>query len=74
MNVSLWNVTSMVHKTEKIMEHIMDRDSDIVFLTETWLTSDFNHVTALVKNIIINYYTTEERTDLKRQVVVLGYL
>ena len=39
----------MVHKTDIIMEHITDRDSDIVFLTETWLTSDSNHVTAMVK-------------------------
>ena len=31
---ALWNVMSMVHKTEKIMEHIVDRDPDIVFLTE----------------------------------------
>ena len=49
LKCSLWNVTSMVHKTDIIMEHILDRDSDIVFLTETWLTSDFNHVTAMVK-------------------------
>ena len=39
----------MVHKTDSIMEHILDRNSDIVFLTETWLTSDCNHVTAMVK-------------------------
>ena len=31
------------------MEHILDRKSDIVFLTETWLTSDCNHVTSMVK-------------------------
>ena len=46
---ALWNVTSMMHKTDEIMEHIVDRNSDLVFLTETWLTSDNNHVTALVK-------------------------
>ena len=40
----------MVHKTERIMEHIIDRNSDVVFFTETWLPSDYNHVTALVKN------------------------
>ena len=31
------------------MEHIRDRDPDVVFLSETWLTSEENHVTALVK-------------------------
>ena len=46
----MWNVTSMVHKPEKIMEQILDRDSKIVFLTETWLSSELNHVTALVKS------------------------
>ena len=49
LKCSLWNVKSMVHKTDHIMEHILDRDSDIVFLTETWLSSDQNHVTAMIK-------------------------
>ena len=40
----------MMHKTDVIMEHVLDRNSDIVFITETWLTSDNNHVTALVKS------------------------
>ena len=40
----------MVHKTDKIMEYVRDRDSDILFISETWLTSDINHVTALVKD------------------------
>ena len=31
------------------MEHIMDRNSDIVFLTETWLQADKNSVTAEIK-------------------------
>ena len=39
----------MLKKTEDIMEHLMDRDPAIVFLSETWLKSDKNHVTALVK-------------------------
>ena len=45
----MWNVTSMVNKTPDIMEHILDRDSSIVFLSETWLISNKNYVTALVK-------------------------
>ena len=31
------------------MEHIVDRESDIVFLTETWLQFDKNSVTAEIK-------------------------
>ncbi len=31
------------------MEHVLDRNSDIVFLTETWLHSDKNAITAEIK-------------------------
>ena len=50
LKCALWNVTSMVHKTEKIMEYVLDRNSDILFISETWLTSELNHITALVKD------------------------
>ena len=32
---SMWNVTSMVNKTPKMKEHLLDRDPGIVFLSET---------------------------------------
>ena len=44
----MWNVTSMTNKTPKIMEHVMDRDPGIVFLSETWLTSDTDDITAMI--------------------------
>ena len=46
---SLWNVSSMINKTPKIMEHLLDRMPKIVFLNETWLKSDVSDITALVK-------------------------
>ena len=46
---SLWNVCSMNNKLPDIMEHIVDRNSEVVFITETWLHSDKNSVTAEVK-------------------------
>ena len=46
---SMWNVTSMVNKTPKIMEHLLDRQPSIVFISETWLKSNRNSVTALTK-------------------------
>lgn len=46
---SLWNVTSMINKTPKIMEHILDRKPGVVFLNETWLKADTSDVTALIK-------------------------
>ena len=46
----MWNVTSMVNKTALIMEHIIDRDPSIVFISETWLRSKSNDVTAMIKS------------------------
>ena len=37
---AMWNVTAMICKTEQIMEHLMDRNPSIIFLSETWLKSD----------------------------------
>ena len=34
LKCAMWNVKSMVHKTDDIMEHVLDRESDIVFLTQ----------------------------------------
>ena len=50
LKCSLWNVTSMVHQTEKIMEYIVEHDSDVLFISKTWLRTDVNNVTALVKD------------------------
>ena len=38
----------MVKKASDVMEHIIDHATDIAFVTETWLTSQFNDVTAKV--------------------------
>ena len=46
---SLWNVCSLNNKLPDLMEHILDRDSDVVFLTETWLKDDKNAITAEIK-------------------------
>ena len=46
---ALWNVWSLNNKLLDIMEHILDLDPDVVFLTETWLESDNNSVTAEIK-------------------------
>ena len=49
LRCAAWNVCSLNNKLPEIMEHILDRNSDIVFLTETWLQSDNNAITAKVK-------------------------
>ena len=70
----MWNVTSLVHKTEKIMEHILDRDPDVVFYTETWLTSDCNHVTALVKTYGYKLLHNRRKNRLKETGGGVGLL
>ena len=39
----------MNNKLPALMEHLTDSNPDIVFLTETWLTSEKNNITAEVK-------------------------
>ena len=46
---ALWNVHSLNDKLTDVMEHILDRQSDVVFLTETWLQSEKNAVTAEIQ-------------------------
>ena len=46
LNVAVWNLHSIVNKASEVMEHIVDCSADIVFVTETWLTSQCNDVTA----------------------------
>ena len=49
LKCSLWNVRSLNNKLSGIMEHLMDHGSDVIFLTETWLQSDSNSITAEIK-------------------------
>ena len=55
----------MVHKTEEIMEDLLGRDPAIVYLTGTWLTSDNNHVTALVKSYGYTLLNNRRKDRLK---------
>ena len=41
---SLWNVRSLNNKLAGIMEHLVDREADVVSLTETWIQSDKNSI------------------------------
>ena len=39
-----------MNKCTEVMEHIIDYDADIVFLSETWMPSDNNDITAEIKS------------------------
>ena len=43
------NSQSICNKCPEVMEHVVDNDADIVFLSETWLRSKKNEVTGAVK-------------------------
>ena len=65
-----WNVQSLTNKCDTIMEHLQDRDVDIVFLTETWLVCQNSDITRMVKdygyNMLIMFF-------VKAEVGVLEY-
>ena len=44
-----WNVHSLTNKVDEVMEHILDKKADIVFLTETWQKTSHSAVTATIK-------------------------
>jgi len=44
-----WNVQSIRNKCAQVIEHILDHDTDVVFLSETWMEADKNDITALIK-------------------------
>ena len=44
-----WNVQSIRAKCIDVLEHITDYDADIVFVSETWMDSNINEITAAVK-------------------------
>lgn len=47
--IAVWNVQSIQNKYAEVLEHIIDCSADVVLLSETWLTSQTNDVTAYVQ-------------------------
>ena len=45
-----WNVRSINNKVDNTMSLAVDRDTPLLFLTETWLTDDSNSITARIKS------------------------
>ena len=41
---------SICNKVDKVMEHVGDRNLDIVFLVETWMTAHTNEITSAIKD------------------------
>ena len=45
------------------MEHLTDQNPDVIFLTETWLTSEKNNITAEIREYGIVPYIRSGRTE-----------
>ena len=67
----LWNVHSMNNKLADVMEDILDRQSYVVFLNETWLQSE-NRLCCITTEIksygyqLLHNVTKDERKDRKK--------
>ena len=69
-----WNVHSLTGKCRKVMEHVLDHNADIVFVTETWQTTMNNKVTATVKEYGYTLYHTIRNHDTKSRAGGVGLL
>ena len=49
MKCLVLNTQSICNKCDSVMEHVKDHDADVMFLSETWLKSKKNEITAEVK-------------------------
>ena len=56
------------------MEHVLDYKADIVFITETWMTSNKNKITATVKDYGYTLYHKIREHDEKFQGGGIGIL
>ena len=69
-----WNVHSLNNKCDEVMEHIVDNNADIVFLTETWQKSSHNTVTATIKRYGYTLYHKIREHDEKFRGGGIGIL
>ena len=45
-----WNVRSINNKVNNVMALVSDRDIDLIFISETWLTETHNNITATIRD------------------------
>ena len=64
----------MCNKTPELMEHVVDNSADIVFLTETWLKSRKNAVTAAVQHYNYKLYHCNRTGQSKEEGGGVGIL
>ena len=55
-----WNVQSLCNKTDKVCQFLTDNKIEIACITETWMSSETNHTTSIIKDFgysITHFYT-----------------
>ena len=56
-----WNVQSLCNKTDKVCQFLTDNEIEIACITETWMSSETNHTTSIIK--IFGYSVTHFYTE-----------
>ena len=55
-----WNVQSLCNNTDKVLQCLTDNGIEIACITETWMSSENNHTTSIIKSFgysITHFYT-----------------
>ena len=64
MKCLCWKVQSLCNKTDKVLQLLTDNGVEIACITETWMSSENNHTTSIVKSFgysITHFYTVNCR-------------
>ena len=69
-----WNVQSIRNKCAEVLEHVVDKDADVVFLSETWMEAEKNDITAMVKEKGYKYTSRVKFYHFKITCLMLSIL
>ena len=69
-----WNVHSLNNKCDEVMEHVLDFNTDLVFSCEFWLKTDYNDVTAKIKDYNYLMLHTIRKSSTKKRGGGVGLL
>ena len=67
LRCAVFNTQSICNKCPQLMVHTVDHDVDVILLSETWLKSKKNEVTAMTEEQGYKFITPPGRTGLRKQ-------
>ena len=74
VNLIVWNAQSLQNKFDEFMEHIIDYSTDFAFVSETWLTTVTNDVTAYFNTHGYTFHHVVRNDDVKKRGGGVGIL